>query len=99
MANLAQTTFRPATMLIVRHMSDKGGDKERPVTVKAGERTEITVAVTAIPAKKGRPEPPFFMTGRDSSGRAEGARAMVGAADQLAEAGEQLAAEADIHCR
>ncbi|PZV35832.1 vWA domain-containing protein [Mesorhizobium kowhaii] len=29
--------------VVVRHMSDEGHDKEMPVTVKAGERTEITV--------------------------------------------------------
>lgn len=38
-----QQTIPAGDYVVVRHMSDGGHDKEMPVTVKAGERTEITV--------------------------------------------------------
>lgn len=38
-----QQTIPAGDYVVVRHMSDEGHDKEMPVTVKAGERTEITV--------------------------------------------------------
>ena len=38
-----QQTIPAGDYVVVRHMSDNGHDKEMPVTVKAGERTEITV--------------------------------------------------------
>ncbi|MGX9142003.1 vWA domain-containing protein [Mesorhizobium sp. 128a] len=38
-----QQTIPAGDYVVVRHMSDEGHDKEMPVTVKAGERSEITV--------------------------------------------------------
>ncbi|AZO32128.1 MULTISPECIES: VWA domain-containing protein [unclassified Mesorhizobium] len=38
-----QQTIPAGDYVVVRHMSDQGQDKEMPVTIKAGERTEITV--------------------------------------------------------
>ncbi|MER9462775.1 VWA domain-containing protein [Mesorhizobium sp. M0387] len=38
-----QQTIAAGDYVVVRHMSDQGHDKEMPVTVKAGERSEITV--------------------------------------------------------
>jgi Ca-activated chloride channel family protein len=38
-----QQTIPVGDYVVVRHMSDAGHDKEMPVTVKAGERAEITV--------------------------------------------------------
>ncbi|TPK68947.1 VWA domain-containing protein [Mesorhizobium sp. B2-4-15] len=38
-----QQTVPAGDYVVVRHMSDEGHDKEMPVTVKAGERAEITV--------------------------------------------------------
>ncbi|MCA0059739.1 vWA domain-containing protein [Mesorhizobium sp. B261B1A] len=38
-----QQTIPAGDYVVVRHMSDEGHDKEMPVTVKAGERAEITV--------------------------------------------------------
>jgi len=38
-----QQTIPAGDYVVVRHMSDEGHEKEMPVTVKAGERTEITV--------------------------------------------------------
>jgi Ca-activated chloride channel family protein len=38
-----QQTIPAGDYAVVRHMSGEGQDKEMPVTVKAGERTEITV--------------------------------------------------------
>ncbi|MER9326754.1 VWA domain-containing protein [Mesorhizobium sp. M0488] len=38
-----QQTIPAGDYVVVRHMSDEGHDKEMPVTIKAGERTEITV--------------------------------------------------------
>ncbi len=38
-----QQTIAAGDYVVVRHMSDAGHDKEMPVTIKAGERTEITV--------------------------------------------------------
>lgn len=38
-----QQTIPAGDYVVVRHMSGEGQDKEMPVTVKAGERTEITV--------------------------------------------------------
>jgi len=37
-----QQTIPAGDYIVVRHASDGGQDKEMPVTVKAGERTEIT---------------------------------------------------------
>ncbi|PBB90210.1 hypothetical protein CK215_22765 [Mesorhizobium sp. WSM3864] len=38
-----QQTIPAGDYVVVRHMSDQGQDKEMPVTIKAGERSEITV--------------------------------------------------------
>lgn len=38
-----QQTIPAGDYVVLRHMSDQGHDKEMPVTVKAGERSEITV--------------------------------------------------------
>ncbi|RWB55367.1 VWA domain-containing protein [Mesorhizobium sp.] len=38
-----QQTIPAGDYVVVRHMSDQGQDKEMPLTIKAGERTEITV--------------------------------------------------------
>lgn len=38
-----QQTIPAGDYVVVRHASDQGQDKEMPVTIKAGERTEITV--------------------------------------------------------
>ncbi|PBC00861.1 VWA domain-containing protein [Mesorhizobium sp. WSM3860] len=38
-----QQTIPAGDYVVVRHMSDQGQDKELPVTIKAGERSEITV--------------------------------------------------------
>ncbi|MER8919003.1 VWA domain-containing protein [Mesorhizobium sp. M0802] len=38
-----QQTIAAGDYVVVRHLSDQGHDKEMPVTVKAGERSEITV--------------------------------------------------------
>ncbi|WP_214474196.1 VWA domain-containing protein [Mesorhizobium sp. dw_380] len=38
-----QQTIPAGDYVVVRHMSDEGHDKEMPVTVKAGERAEVTV--------------------------------------------------------
>ncbi|MFD2055139.1 VWA domain-containing protein [Mesorhizobium calcicola] len=39
-----QQTIAAGDYVVVRHMSDEGHDNEMPVTVKPGERSEITVA-------------------------------------------------------
>ncbi|RRI03059.1 VWA domain-containing protein [Mesorhizobium tamadayense] len=38
-----QQTVPAGDYVVVRHASDQGQDKEMPVTIKAGERTEVTV--------------------------------------------------------
>ncbi|WP_192385578.1 vWA domain-containing protein [Mesorhizobium silamurunense] len=38
-----QQTIPAGDYVVVRHASDQGQDKETPVTIKAGERTEVTV--------------------------------------------------------
>lgn len=38
-----QQTIPAGDYVVVRHASDQGQDKEMPVTIKAGERTEVTV--------------------------------------------------------